>query len=144
LEIERFAIWGSCFPAGVEDGDPFVGEGTNGGVVALVASTLAFVKGLGPGRVRYGSAGKLMKALAQELRTRVTQVMGEAFAAGPGNGCDAAEGAYRFGVRKACAVASKCRKQAWGHCLTRPRHTAEEVGVRMLLKGGSKNFVILD
>ena len=37
--------------------------------MALVASTLAVVKGLGPGTVRYGSGCELVKALAQELRT---------------------------------------------------------------------------
>ena len=68
--------------------------------MALVASTLAVVKGLGPGTVRYGGAGELVKALAQELRTGVAQAMGEAFAAGLGNRCDAAEGAYRFSAAK--------------------------------------------
>ena len=59
--------------------------------MALVASTLVVVKGLGPGTVRYRSGGELVKALAQELRTGVAQAMGEGFAAGLGNRCDAAE-----------------------------------------------------
>ena len=101
LEIERFVIWGSSFPAGIEDADPFVSESANGSVMALVASALAVVKGLGPATVRYGSGGELVKALAQELRAGVAQAMGEAFAAGPGNGCDAAKGAYRLSVSEA-------------------------------------------
>src|SRR5262245_13276188 len=109
--------------------------------MALVASALAVVKGLGPGTVRYRSGGELVKALAQELRGCVTQVMGEAFAAGLGNRRDAAEGAYRFSVSEACAVASECGKQPWGHRLARPGHAAEELSVRMLVKGGSKNFI---
>ena len=64
---------------------------------------LAVVKGLRPGRVGYGSGGELVKALAQELHTGVAQAMGEAFAAGAGNRCDAAESAHRFGVNEACA-----------------------------------------
>ena len=76
-----------------------------------------------------------MKALAQELRTCVAQVMGEAFATGLGNRCDAAECAHRFGVREACAVSSECRKQPGGHHLTGPGHTAEEFSVGMLVKG---------
>ena len=45
--------------------------------MAFVAGTLAVVKRLGPGTVRYRSGGELVKALAQELRTGVAQAMGE-------------------------------------------------------------------
>ena len=52
LKVEGFVVWGSRFPACVEDADPFVSESANGGMVAFVAGTLAVVKGSGPGTVR--------------------------------------------------------------------------------------------
>ena len=74
LEIALRVIRDAVFPAGKEDADPFESDRSHGGVITFAPSSLAVVKGLGPGAVTYGTGGEFVKGLAKELRTSLAEV----------------------------------------------------------------------
>ena len=67
--VERVIVRAAIFPAGEEDAHPFAGESADGSVVVFVPCALLLIERFGPSATRYRAAGKLVEALAQELRT---------------------------------------------------------------------------
>src|SRR5580693_4515263 len=70
---ERFEVFGlvidlAVLPTGVEDADPFVGQGTHSGVVGFAAFDFGLDELLGPGASEGGVLGKLDPGLVLKLR----------------------------------------------------------------------------
>src|SRR5438105_12127810 len=67
VQVKGFVIGGAGFPAAIEDANPFVGQGTNGGMMRGAALPPLLVVGLRPKRLPAGSLRKFVKNLAQEV-----------------------------------------------------------------------------
>ena len=70
LNIAAFIIWDVIFPASEKDADPFKGQGTHGGMMALAAFALKLIKSFGPSATWNGMSGELMERLPEKSRRR--------------------------------------------------------------------------
>ena len=68
LQVSGFVVVGACFPAGVEDADPFISQRPYRSVVALSGFGFGFNKVARPVALEYRTFGKLDPGLVQELR----------------------------------------------------------------------------
>src|SRR3990170_1525223 len=117
----EFVVQGSVFPAGVENADPFEGQGANGRVVFLPAVALHAVVSGGPSALGDRTASKFMKRLPQKVRTRPTPGDALGFAAPPGDRGDAAVGLHVAGRLDALSVGSESGQQPRSQRITGAR-----------------------
>src|SRR5207245_8767819 len=111
-QVKRFVVGGTGFPAAIENANPLVGQGANGGMVRNAVLPLLLVISRRPERLFSGRIREFVKGLAQELGTGPAPVHPAHLAARRSDGSDARELLNLFGALIAVAVSAERGGQA--------------------------------
>ena len=65
LDVRVFVVEGSGFPEAEDDADPFVGQGTDGGVVLVAGGAFHLVERFGPAAPLAGLVGEFVERLPE-------------------------------------------------------------------------------
>jgi len=104
FEMISFVIGLMSLPECPGDGQPAIGEATEGVVVGVTTRANLLVVAVGPDGIEERLGGPLLGDEAEMMVTSTAETDGLAFTAPGGNGASAGEGLERIGGREAVAI----------------------------------------